>query len=140
MKFSPVKLAGLVVGFTLLTSTGTAFADSTSSATLQQTWGNANVSAWQADGKVFVGVTLSDTASDGKCVYVEYKSDIRATFPGFEPHDPDKTVVKVCGDGETGSGSLSHDIGVFNYLDNVEFKMCKKGWAQDPCVKTFVHP
>lgn len=135
------QVIGLVLGLSLFASVGTAYAGTEVSDYMSQGWGNATVKAQILDGKLIASAELTDTGKDGKCVYVEYRADIRFGDGGSQfANDPDKTVVKVCGTDNTGSDRVVYTLGVFDTVHSVEFKLCKKGWLQDPCIKKKVYP
>jgi len=129
------KIVALTAGI-LLTSTSPAWADeeplTPSDTTHISLLGNQGEELSSADvrvsstvpGTIDIEGWVEDTKKDSRCVYVEYKV---VTAYG---HDPDDTLVRVCGQGDRDYKIHRRTQWFFDIHQAVQFKLCREEGAK----------
>jgi uncharacterized protein YhfF len=142
------KIVALTVG-TLLIGASPAWADeeppAPSAATHMSLSGNQGEELGSADvlvsstvpGSIDIEGWIEDTKKDSRCVYVEYKV---ITAHG---HDPDDTLVRVCGQGDRDYKIHRKTQWFFDVHQAVEFTLCREEGAKfvpdpDTCTRSTI--
>jgi hypothetical protein len=120
--------AAAVTALLFLVGAGSAAAEP-SSHELTEEWGTATVAA----EPYFIGgarasATITDTKSDSRCVYVEFKVNAPNWYDGFDK------LTRVCGNGDSDSGAKEWVGPSWTSAESVELRICREqGLGRDPC-------